>query len=262
MIVLIEFHDSGAESLESFGDLHVLKGITLAVHEGESAVIMGGSGSGKSVLIKHIVRLLRPDEGTVIVKGSDLSTLSEDEMDALRLSMGYLFQSGALFDSMDVYENLDFLLQRHTDLSRGERRDKIEETLTWVSLPDKIHHYPAELSGGQQKRIALARSIVLEPDIMLYDEPTTGLDPVSVRSVSELIVRLREERGITSIAITHDLLCAEIIADSVHFLFEGEIMVSGSLDDVSRHDHPEIANFFGGAGSSTDHATPSTSTSA
>ncbi len=154
-------------------------------------------------------------------------------------------QSGALFDSMNVYENLDFLLDRHTDLTRAERSDRIDEALSWVDLPDKLYQFPAELSGGQKKRIALARAIVLEPDILLYDEPTTGLDPVSVRAVSELIVRLREERGITSVAITHDLLCAEIIADSVHFLFEGSFLAEGDLDEVRTRDDPEIERFFG-----------------
>ena len=230
---------------KQFGDLKVLKGISLRVSKGESSVIMGGSGSGKTVLLKHIVGLLHPDSGTVEVQGKNLAELSEDELDRLRLSMGYLFQSGALFDSMNVYQNLDFLLDRHTDLSESERSDRIQEALSWVDLPDKVGQFPAELSGGQKKRIALARAIILEPDILLYDEPTTGLDPVSVRAVSELIVRLRDERGITSVAITHDLLCAEIIADSVHFLFEGSFLAEGDLDEVRTHDHPEIERFFG-----------------
>lgn len=230
---------------KQFGELKVLKDISIEVGKGESSVIMGGSGSGKTVLLKHIVGLLKPDAGTVEVQGHDLAELTEDELDSLRLSMGYLFQSGALFDSMNVYQNLDFLLDRHTDLTTAERRDRIEETLSWVDLPDKIDQFPAELSGGQKKRIALARAIILEPDILLYDEPTTGLDPVSVRAVSDLIVRLRDERGITSVAITHDLLCAEIIADTVHFLFEGSFLAEGDLDEVKAHDHPEIELFFG-----------------
>jgi phospholipid/cholesterol/gamma-HCH transport system ATP-binding protein len=230
---------------KSFSDQRVLKSISLDVEKGESSVIMGGSGSGKTVLLKHIVGLLRPDDGRVIVQGQNLADLDGDELDRLRLSMGYLFQSGALFDSMDVYQNLDFLLDRHTEMSSPERKDKIEEILSWVDLPEKIHQYPAELSGGQKKRIALARAIVLEPDILLYDEPTTGLDPVSVRAVSELVVRLRDERGITSVAITHDLLCAEIIADSIHFLFEGAFLAEGDLESVRKTEHPEIARFFG-----------------
>ncbi len=223
----------------------MLRGINLDVEKGESSVIMGGSGSGKSVLIKHIVGLLRPDAGEVWVKDQRVDELSGDELDDVRLSIGYLFQSGALFDSMSVFENMEFFLERHTELSLSERDDRIMEYLSWVGLPDKRDHLPAELSGGQKKRIALARALVLGPDIMLYDEPTTGLDPVSVRSVSELIVRLREERGVTSVAITHDLLCAEIIADDVHFLYKGQILTNGSLDELSRHDDPALKEFFG-----------------
>jgi len=228
-----------------FGEREVLRGVSLDVEEGTSAVVMGGSGTGKSVLLKHIVRLLVPDRGAVWVFGQRVDRLEGEALDRLRLSIGYLFQSGALFDSMTVYENLDFLLERHTRLSKSERRDRILETLDWVGLRHTATQYPAELSGGQRKRIALARAIILQPKLLLYDEPTTGLDPVSVRTVSELIVRLRDERGITSIAITHDLLCAEIIADRAHFLHEGRILMSGTLDELRRSDHPVLRNFFG-----------------
>jgi phospholipid/cholesterol/gamma-HCH transport system ATP-binding protein len=146
---------------------------------------------------------------------------------------------------MSVEENMNFFLKRHTDLSEGERTDRIEETLSWVNLADTAPKFPAELSGGQQKRIGLARAIILQPEILLYDEPTTGLDPVSVRTVSELIVRLRDERGISSVAITHDLLCADIIADQAHFIYEGEILESGSLEALKQSDHPVLRNFFG-----------------
>lgn len=228
-----------------FGKREVLRGVSLDVTEGTSAVVMGGSGTGKSVLLKHIVRLLVPDRGAVWVFGQRVDQLEGEALDRLRLSIGYLFQGGALFDSMTVYENLDFLLERHTTFSRAERRDRILETLDWVGLRHTAAQYPAELSGGQRKRIALARAIILEPKLLLYDEPTTGLDPVSVRTVSNLIVRLRDERGITSIAITHDLLCAEIIADRAHFLHEGRILMSGTLDELRRADHPVLRNFFG-----------------
>jgi phospholipid/cholesterol/gamma-HCH transport system ATP-binding protein len=228
-----------------FGDHEVLRGVSLEVRRGTSVVVLGGSGTGKSVLIKHIVQLLKPDRGEVWVLGERVDQLAGDALDRLRLAIGYLFQGGALFDSMTVFANLDFILERHTDLDRAARRQRIEETLDWVNLRDKAPRYPAELSGGQKKRIGLARAIILEPQILLYDEPTTGLDPISVRTVSDLIVRLRDERGITSITITHDLLCAEIIADEVHFLHEGTFAAGGSLDDVRRSDHPEIRNFFG-----------------
>ncbi len=230
---------------KSFGEVDVLKGASLSVDEGSTAVVMGGSGSGKSVLLKHVVRLLTPDSGQVWVKGERVDRLTGDALDALRLSTGYLFQGGALFDSMTVYDNLNFFLERHTALDTDERQERIEETLTWVNLVDTAPKYPAELSGGQQKRIGLARAVILEPGILLYDEPTTGLDPVSVRTVSELIVRLRDERGITSMAITHDLLCAEIVADAAHFLREGEIVTSGSMDELRQSDHPALRDFFG-----------------
>ncbi|RMF61152.1 MAG: ATP-binding cassette domain-containing protein [Bacteroidetes bacterium] len=239
--VLIELRDLH----KAFGENEVLKGISLSVEAGTTAVVMGGSGSGKSVLIKHIVQLLRPDRGEVWVMGRRVDQLEGDDLDALRLQIGYLFQSGALFDSMTVFENMDFILERHTDLTPAERRDRIEETLAWINLRDKAPSYPAELSGGQKKRIGLARAIILEPRILLYDEPTTGLDPVSVRTVSELIVRLRDERGITSVAITHDLLCADIITDRAHFLYDGRFLASGTLDDLRRSDVPELREFFG-----------------
>ena len=230
---------------KSFGPKHILRGVSLQVPKGVSAVVMGGSGTGKSVLIKHVVRLLEPDEGEVWVKGQRVEQLVTDALDALRLSIGYLFQGGALFDSMTVYENLSFYLERHTELSPAERRERIEETLSWVNLRQSAPQYPAELSGGQKKRIGLARAIILEPQILLYDEPTTGLDPISVRTVSELIVRLRDERGITSIAITHDLLCAEIITDQAYFLHEGRFIAGGTLPELQASDHPVLRNFFG-----------------
>lgn len=230
---------------KSFGDLDVLKGISLSVEKGTSVVVMGGSGTGKSVLIKHIVQLLHPDKGEVWVHGRRVDQLRGDELDHLRLTIGYLFQGGALFDSMTVYEQLDFYLTRHTDLDEDARDERIEETLSWVKLTETGPKYPSELSGGQRKRIGLARSIILQPKILLYDEPTTGLDPISVRTVSDLIVRLRDERGISSIAITHDLLCAEIIADQVYFLSGGEIVAEGTLDEVRASRNSFVREFFG-----------------
>jgi phospholipid/cholesterol/gamma-HCH transport system ATP-binding protein len=230
---------------KGFGDLQVLRGVSLTAREGESVVVMGGSGTGKSVLIKHIVRLLTPDAGEVWAHGQRVDLLEGDQLDRLRLSTGYLFQGGALFDSMTVFENMDFLLNRHTRMRKNERRERIEETLAWVNLEHTALQYPAELSGGQKKRIGLARAIVLQPKVLLYDEPTTGLDPISVRTVSDLIVRLRDERGITSIAITHDLLCAEIIADRVYFLQDGLFAEEGSIEDVQRSEHPGVREFFG-----------------
>jgi phospholipid/cholesterol/gamma-HCH transport system ATP-binding protein len=233
---------------KAFGpNIRILRGLSLEVERGTSAVVMGGSGTGKSMLIKHVVKLLEPDDGEVWVQGKRMDLLEGDALDKQRLQIGYLFQSGALFDSMTVAENMDFFLTRNTDLDAGEREERITETLEWVSLAEKAPAYPAELSGGQKKRIGLARSLVLQPAIMLYDEPTTGLDPISVRAVSDLIVRLREERGITSITITHDLTCAEIITDRAHFLHEGHFAASGTLDELRQADHPMIREFFDSA---------------
>jgi len=230
---------------KAFGQKEVLRGVNIDVERGTSAVVMGGSGSGKSVLIKHLVQLFQPTDGEVWIFGERMDQLEGDALDQMRLRIGYLFQSGALFDSMDVYANMAFLLRRHTDLKEPEIADRIDETLTWVNLSHTKQQYPASLSGGQKKRIGLARSIILQPDIMLYDEPTTGLDPVSVRTVSELIVRLRDERGITSVTITHDLLCAEIITDRAHYLHKGKILESGTLDDLQASASPVLRNFFG-----------------
>ena len=231
---------------KSFGEKHILKGVNLAVERGTSAVVLGGSGTGKSVLTKHVVGLLSPDRGEVWVLGDRLDLMDQEQLDHKRVRLGYLFQGGALFDSMTVYENMRFFLDRHTTLTKSEKDDLIMDSLENVNLPGTRDQFPAELSGGQKKRIGLARTLILRPDIILYDEPTTGLDPVSVRVVSDLIVKLRDDRGISSIAITHDLLAAEIITDRAHFLLDGQIAASGSLAEVRRSEVPEVQEFFKG----------------
>ncbi len=234
------------EVAKSFDDNHVLKGVSLDVPRGKTVAVMGSSGSGKSVLVKTIVRLIDPDSGDILVDGQSVLGMNATELDKVRLNVGYLFQGGALFDSMSVRENLAFILHRHSPLSSQQQDERIVELLDWVDLPEKSDSMPSELSGGQKKRIALARAIVLNPDIVLYDEPTTGLDPESVRRVSRLIARLRDERGISAVVITHDLLCAEMVADSVHFLHDGVIIQSGSLSEMQASTHPAIRNFFEG----------------
>ena len=231
---------------KSFGSNHVLKGIDLSLQRGTSAVVLGGSGSGKSVLTKHVVGLLKPDRGEVWVLGDRVDLLTPVQLDQKRLRLGYLFQGGALFDSMTVYENMRFFLDRRTNLSLAEKNELIETSLDDVNLPHTADQYPAELSGGQKKRAGLARTLMMKPDIILYDEPTTGLDPVSVRVVSGLIVKLRDERGISSITITHDMLAAEIITDKAHFLYKGTILESGTLEDLRGSSHPMLAEFFHG----------------
>ena len=234
------------EVYKGFGPKKILKGVNLSVARGTSAVVLGGSGTGKSVLTKHVVGLLQPDKGEVWVLGERLDLMTPEQRDQKRTRLGYLFQGGALFDSMTVYENMRFFLDRLTTLDRDEKDDLIMESLEDVNLPGTRDQYPAELSGGQKKRIGLARTLILRPDIILYDEPTTGLDPVSVRVVSDLIVKLRDTRGISSISITHDLLAAEIITDSAHFLSDGEIVAEGTLAEVRRSDHPVVSEFFKG----------------
>ncbi len=236
------------EVYKGFGPKKILKGINLTVERGTSAVVLGGSGTGKSVLTKHVVGLLQPDKGEVWVLGERLDLMDQEQLDRKRTRLGYLFQGGALFDSMTVYENMRFFLDRLTTLDRDEKDDLVMESLEDVNLPGTRDQYPAELSGGQKKRIGLARTLILRPDIILYDEPTTGLDPVSVRVVSDLIVQLRDTRGISSIAITHDLLAAEIITDRAHFLLDGEIVEAGTLDHVRQSEHPELQEFFRGTG--------------
>ncbi len=229
---------------KSFGPNQVLRGISLQVPRGSSAVVLGASGSGKSVLIRHIVGLLLPDSGEVWLCGQRVDRLRGRDLDRLRLSVGYLFQGGALFDSMTVYENLSFSLERHTRLDRQERDLRIRETLAWVEMDHAASSYPAELSGGQQRRVGIARAIVLHPDVLLYDEPTTGLDPVIAGTVAELIVRLHDERHITSITITHDLSYAAHVADQVHFLNEGRFVAEGTFEQVRTSNHPAVQAFF------------------
>ncbi len=230
---------------KAFGERKILKGVSVRVPRGSTLAVMGGSGTGKSVLLKHMVGLIEPDLGEVWVQGQQVNQLDQSSLNALRLRTGYLFQAGALLDSMTVAENLDFVLRRHSTKSASERTEQIQEAIEWVELPHTAMQYPAELSGGQKKRIALARAIILSPDILLCDEPTTGLDPVSVRMVSNLILRLKAERGITTVAITHDLLCAEIIADRAAFLYQGQTLAEGTLDELRRDPHPRLREFFG-----------------
>lgn len=241
--VIVELRDVH----KAFGETRVLRGINLQLERGTSAVVLGGSGTGKSVLIKHIVKLLEPDKGEVWVKGQRVDLLDGDALDRQRLNIGFLFQGGALFDSMTVYENMRFYLDRHTKWPKGEKDDAIAEVLEAVTLPDKGPQYPAELSGGQKKRIGLARALILKPEIILYDEPTTGLDPVSVRVVADLILKLRDERNISSIAITHDLLAAAIITDRANFIADGKIVATGTLDEVRHSEHPHVRKFFQGS---------------
>jgi phospholipid/cholesterol/gamma-HCH transport system ATP-binding protein len=222
--------------MKSFGDLDVLKGVDLDLYKGENLVVLGKSGSGKSVLIKIMVGLLKQDEGSMRVLGREVSTLKTKALNELRLKIGFSFQNSALYDSMTVRENMEFPLVRNIkNLTRGEITKKIEELLDSVGLPQSINQMPSELSGGQKKRIGVARTLILNPEIMLYDEPTAGLDPITCMDINNLIVQVREQYNTSSIVITHDLTCAKITGDRQAVLLDGQFKAIGSFDDVFAH---------------------------
>jgi phospholipid/cholesterol/gamma-HCH transport system ATP-binding protein len=218
---------------KSFGELDVLKGIDLTVFKGENVAILGKSGSGKSVLIKLIVGLLKPDKGEVIVLDKNVAELKQKELDALRLRIGFSFQSSALYDSMNVYQNLAFPLTMNVkDLTKIQVDDAVEEALDAVGLKDKINQMPADLSGGQRKRIGIARTLILKPEIMLYDEPTSGLDPVTSAEINALINDVQTKYKTSSVIITHDLTCAKNTCNRVAMLIDGQFLKIGTFEDV------------------------------
>jgi len=219
--------------VKSFGPLQVLQGVSLDVLKGENLVVLGRSGSGKSVLIKIIAGLLAPDEGSVKVFGNEVSQLDFAGLQAYRRKIGFSFQSGALYDSMTVRQNLEFPLVRNKrNLSAKEVNDAVEAVLESVGLPDSINKMPSELSGGQRKRIGIARTLILHPEIMLYDEPTAGLDPITCVEINHLINKVQRDYYATSIIITHDLTCAKETGDSLAILSEGKFIEKGSFNDV------------------------------
>jgi phospholipid/cholesterol/gamma-HCH transport system ATP-binding protein len=230
---------------KSFGEKHVLKGIDIDLFKGENLAVLGRSGTGKSVLIKIIIGLLKQDAGSVIVLGEDVNNLSYPDLRALRLKVGFSFQSSALYDSMTVGENLAFPLKRN---NRSLKKSAIEKTvnsvLEAIGLPETIHQFPAELSGGQKKRIGIGRTLILRPEIMLYDEPTSGLDPVTSTELNNLIVNVRERFNTSSIVITHDLTCAKTVADRVAVMDEGNFIAIGTFDEVFSAHEGLIKSFY------------------
>lgn len=229
---------------KSFGENVVLKDINIKLHAGENLVVLGKSGSGKSVLIKCLVGLIKPDEGKLVVLGKNIEELVHDELNALRKRIGFLFQSGALYDSMNVNENLLFPLRDTKNLSAAEKRKLVEEVLSNVGLEDTIHKMPAELSGGMRKRLGLARTIILKPEIMLYDEPTTGLDPITSKEISNLILEIQSKYKTASIIITHDIACAKLTANRLLVLKDGAIGAEGSFDELEKSDDKDVSAFF------------------
>lgn len=223
----------------------VLQGIDLDLYNGENLVVLGRSGTGKSVLIKIISGLLSQDAGTVIVLGEDVSKLSKKEMDELRLKIGFSFQSSALYDSMTVRENLEFPLRHHErNLSAKERTKRVEETLDSVGMLPSIDQMPVELSGGQKKRVGIARTLIMQPKIMLYDEPTAGLDPITSMEIIELINQVQKHYKTSSIIITHDLTCAKATGDRLMMLIDGRIARQGSFDEIFNSEDEQIKSFY------------------
>lgn len=229
---------------KTFGTQQVLRGLSLNVPEDQILVIIGGSGSGKSVLLKHIVGLISPDEGQVLLDGRDLNTLSRVEIRRERMKFGLLFQDSALFDSMNVYENVSFPLREHTDLTEDEMKKVVAQKLAEVQLSNIEHKYPSELSGGMRKRVGLARAIALDPKIMLYDEPTTGLDPQTTRAVDDLIVETQQRLKGRSIIISHDIPSTLRIANQIAMLHDGKIVEQGTPEEILDSQNPVVSNFI------------------
>ena len=230
---------------KKFGDQEVLKGVDLTLLNGENLVVLGKSGSGKSVLIKCLVSLIEPDAGIINVLGKNVENLNKKELGKLRENIGFLFQSGALYDSMTVKENLEFPLQRiKRDLSQKERDEKIAEALESVGLADALNKMPSQLSGGMRKRISLARTIVVDPRIMLYDEPTTGLDPSTSDEISTLINEVKSKYKTSSIIITHDIECVKMTSDRIIMLKDGVVYLEGKLPEFESSTDPVIKAFF------------------
>lgn len=231
---------------KSFGTKKVLQGITLEVTKGETLVILGGSGSGKSVTLKLLVGLLLPDSGQLLFEGKDITRLKEKDYYPIRKRVSYLFQGGALFDSMNVYQNLAYPLLEHTQLTHRQILPKVRESLEMVELDNILDLYPSDLSGGMMKRVALARAIINRPEIVLYDEPTTGLDPLTTQSINHLIRKLQKELSITSVVVTHDMSTTRHVADRLVFLEKGQLAFKGTLQEAETTTHPVLRAYLQG----------------
>ena len=246
-----EAHDYGEPIIEmvhlkkSFGSNHVLTDFNLTIRKGENVVVLGKSGCGKSVLIKCIVGLLKYDAGSLKVLGKEINSLDNRDLDDLRSHIGFVFQSSALYDSMTVRENLEFSLRRHgKHKTKEEVKKLVEETLEDVGLLKAINLMPSELSGGMRKRVGLARSVIMKPEIILYDEPTTGLDPITAREITKLMLDMQHHYNITSIIISHDMHCAKETANRLTMLIDGINYADGTFDELSKMSDPKVHDFF------------------
>ncbi len=231
---------------KSFGPQRVLDGVDLRVQKGESVVIIGRSGGGKSILLKHLIGLLSPEEGDVLIEGESIARMNERPLLGVRRKFGMLFQGAALFDSLTVAENVGFALRREGKLTEKEIAGKVDDTLEMVDLGGTQNKKPAELSGGMRKRVGLARAIVYQPQIVLYDEPTTGLDPIVADSIDHLIVRIRERLAVTTVAVTHDMRSARRIGQRILMLHQGRIHFSGTPDEIFQSKDPVVFRFVNG----------------
>ncbi len=230
---------------KSFGSQQVLKGLSLSIPEGKITVIIGPSGSGKTVLLRHVIGLIRPDRGGITVDGSDIGSLGSDKLNEFRRRFGMLFQNAALFDSMSVYDNIAFpIIERHRGGRLPDVGAIVKDKLRLVGLPGIEHKMPSELSGGMRKRVGLARAIALEPSIILYDEPTTGLDPIMTLAIDNLIFSMQQELRVTSVVISHDIDSAFRIADQIAMIHDGKIIESGTPDEMRLSKNPAVMEFL------------------
>ena len=231
---------------KNFNSKKVLNGVNLKIKKGETKVIIGRSGCGKSVLLKHIVGVLRPDRGRITVEGQDISEVSSKELNSLRMRMAMVFQGGALFDSLNVGENVGFTLYEYSNLSHKEIEEQVEESLSNVELHGIQKLMPSELSGGMKKRVAIARALCGRPEIILYDEPTTGVDPITADSINKLIRSLHDKFKVTSIVVTHDMKSAYSIADNMAMIYQGKIIAEGTPEEIQKTKHPVVYQFING----------------
>jgi phospholipid/cholesterol/gamma-HCH transport system ATP-binding protein len=240
---------------KKFGDNVVLDNVSLTIDKGKTTVVIGPSGCGKTVLIKHLIVLLRPNSGEVYFKNQRIDDLSENELNKVRIHYGFLFQGGALFDSLSVTDNIIFPIKQHFEITDWRQVEElVKAKLAMVGLDGFQNYYPANLSGGQRKRVALARAIALNPEVILYDEPTTGLDPIRSDVINELILKLQRELGVTTVVVTHDMTSAYKVADRIIMLHNGKIVADGDTDHIRNHPHPNVQQFINGQVSEDDLA--------
>ncbi|HSY59503.1 MAG TPA: ABC transporter ATP-binding protein [Terriglobales bacterium] len=229
---------------KSYGAQKVVDGISLTVNRGETLAVLGRSGTGKSVLLRLIIGLQKPDSGSIAIHGQETASLGLDQMNLLRVKMGFLFQQAALYDSLTVEQNISFPLERHTNMSKAERAGRVKELLASVGMESALDKMPSDISGGMKKRVGLARALALRPDILLLDEPTAGLDPITSGEIDELILKLQEENNMASIVVTHDLLSAKTIADRIALLDKGKVAIEGSFEDLAASKDEFVTEFF------------------